>query len=45
MTERFDVGEDFGPASLRLALWLRRQAGRHPGLASACRKVLANRSR
>jgi FkbM family methyltransferase len=40
MTERFDRGEDFGPAALRVALWLRREATRHPVLASACRKVL-----
>jgi FkbM family methyltransferase len=41
MTERFDSGEDFGPAALRISLWLRRQAARHPGLASACRKVMS----
>jgi len=45
MTERFDTGEDFGPAALRVALWLRRQATRHPRLASACRKVMIRASR
>ena len=40
MTERFDRGEDFGPSALRAVLWLRRQATRHPVLASACRKVM-----
>ena len=40
MTHRFDSGEDFGLASLRVSLWLRRQAIRHPRLASACRKIM-----
>ena len=40
MTESFERGEDFGPAALRVALWLRRQAVRHPSLALACRKFM-----
>ncbi len=39
LTHRFDSGEDFGPATLGMALWLRRQATRHPVLTSTCRYV------
>ena len=40
MTERFESGEDFGPATLKVALWLRRQATRHTRLAAVSRKIL-----
>ena len=39
LTERFDSGEDFGPATLKVALWLRRQATRHTHLAAVYRQV------
>jgi FkbM family methyltransferase len=40
MTRRFDSGEDFGPAAMRVALWLHRQSIRHPNLAKAYRKLM-----
>src|SRR5262249_29692062 len=40
MAERLARGEDFGPNTLRAALWLHRAAARSPRLASAFRTVL-----
>jgi FkbM family methyltransferase len=40
MAERLARGEDFGPHTLRVALWLHRAAARHPRLASAVRTIL-----
>jgi len=40
MNHRFDAGEELSPAALRFALWLRRQAKKHPVLISVCEQVI-----